>query len=560
VGEDVLMKVLGISCFYHDSAAALVEDGEIVAAIEEERFSREKHDNSFPEKAADFCLDRAGLTVEDLDKVVFYEKPIQKFDRILETAADEFPRGYRFFSEAMPEWLGTKLRIRKKIRNELGFAGDIEFVEHHHSHAASAYYPSPFNEAAILTVDGVGEWRTNQMFYGKKDDLQPLQHIDFPDSVGLLYSAITAFLGFMVNNDEYKVMGLASYGEPKYREEFKEFIKVEDDGSYSLDQDYFAYTYSRQMWSKKMEKLLGEPREGGEDLVQRHRDIAATLQEVLEDVLLKQVEQLYEMTDTENLCMAGGVALNSVANGKIRKRMSFKNIWVQPAAGDDGGALGAALERSEKTSEIEDVYLGPEYSKEEMKRVLDERGADYEEMERNELLDIAAERISEGNVVSIYQGRLEWGPRALGNRSIVADPRREEMIDVVNKKVKFREEFRPFAPTVLREHAEDYFDVEGKSPYMLFIFDVYEDKQEEIPAVTHVNGTSRIQTLKKETNSFYYDLISNFQEKTGVPVVLNTSFNLKGMPIVNTPEEAYINCFKESGIDYMVTENFLVRD
>jgi carbamoyltransferase len=550
------MNVLGISCFYHDSAACLVRDGEVVAAAEEERFSRDKHDNGFPALAASYCLEKADLEPEDLDKVAFYEKPIQKFDRILDTAADTFPRGFLFFSNALPEWASTKLRIRKKLRKELGYTGEVEFMEHHESHAASAFLPSPFDEAAILTVDGVGEWKTNQMFRGENGEVEPVKHIDFPDSIGLLYSSITAYLGFMVNNDEYKVMGLASYGEPEYREEFEQMIDIDEDGSYVLDQDYFSYRHRQKMWSQEMEELLGEPREKGEELEQRHKDIAATLQDILEDVLVKQVDHLYSITDTKNLCMAGGVALNSAANGRLRKESPFENIWVQPAAGDDGGAMGAALARSPVEWEMDDVYLGPEYGREEIIQALE--GSEYREMEREEIVEETASRLADGDVVSLFKGRLEWGPRALGNRSILADPRREEMVDRVNNKVKFREDFRPFAPTVLEDHADDYFDVEGESPYMLFVFDVHRERQDEIPAVTHVNGTSRIQTLKRETNPFYYDIIDRFREKTGVPVVLNTSFNLKGMPIVNTPGEAY-SCFQESGIDAMVMENFLVE-
>lgn len=553
------MKVLGISCFYHDSAATLVKEGDLVAAAEEERFTREKHDNSFPVRSIQYCLDEADLDIEDIDRVVFYEKPIKKFDRILETAAVEFPRGYRFFSEALPEWLGTKLRIRKKLRKELGYTGEVEFMDHHQSHAASAFYPSPFDEAAVLTVDGVGEWKTNQMFHGSDGELEPLKHIEFPDSLGLLYSTLTAYLGFMVNNDEYKVMGLASYGEPNYREEFEEIIDVKKDGDYSLDQDYFAYTHSRQMWSEKLEDLLGEPREDGEDLTQRHKDIAATLQSVLEEVMMKQIEYLYELTDTENLCLAGGVALNSAANGKIRKEMPFENIWIQPAAGDDGGSMGAALERSDADYRMEDVYLGPEYDKEEVEEVLKEEDVAYRELSQEGVADEVADRIASGEVIALYHGRLEWGPRALGNRSILADPRREDMIDTVNSKVKFRESFRPFAPTVLNDHADDYFDVEGQSPYMLFVFDVEDEKMEDIPAVTHVNGTSRIQTLRQDTNPFYYQVIDSFREDTGVPVVLNTSFNLKGMPIVNRPQEA-VKVLKESGLDAFATRNFIVEE
>lgn len=554
------MDVLGISCFYHDAAACLVRDSTVVAAAEEERFSRDKHDNGFPGQAARYCLDHAGLSADDVDRAVFYEKPIQKFDRILTTAADTFPRGYVFFSRTLPEWLGTKLRIRKKLSSELGYGGDVEFLEHHHSHAASAFYPSPFDEAAVLTVDGVGEWATNALFEAGRDGITPLEHIDFPDSIGLLYSTITAYLGFMVNNDEYKVMGLAAYGDPDtYRDAFDELITVNGDGSYHLDQDYFAYRYSRRMWSEAMEEILGPAREQGGELTQRHRDIAAALQETLEDVTLRQVEHLYERTDTDNLCMAGGVALNSAANGRIRNEMPFENVWIQPAAGDDGGAMGAALARSPSRSyEMYDVYLGPEYSEESFQSMLDRNDATYTERPRDELVERAAGLIAGGDVVALYQGRLEWGPRALGNRSILADPRRAEMVDIVNNKVKFREEFRPFAPTVLADRAGEYFDLEGESPYMLFVFDVHEEKRDEIPAVTHVNGTSRIQTLERETNPFYYDLIERFAEKTGVPVVLNTSFNLKGMPIVNRPEEAY-DCFSRSGIDRIVTPSLIVE-
>jgi len=556
------MKILGISAFYHDSAAALIIDGNIEAAVEEERFSRDKHDSSFPENAVEYCLEYKDLETEDLDKVVFYEKPIQKFDRILKTAAIEFPRGYKLFSEALPEWLGKKLRARKKIRQNIGFEGDIEFVEHHRSHAASAYYPSPFEKAAVLTIDGVGEWKTNQMFLGKSGQLDAIKHMEFPNSLGLLYSTITAFLGFMVNNDEYKVMGLASYGEPKYRDEFENFIQINEDGSYKLNKKYFAFTYQKKMWSRKMENLLGEPRDREkEDIRQRHKDIAATLQEITEDIILKQINHLYDITETKNICMAGGVALNSVANGKIRKNMPFENIWVQPAAGDDGGAMGAAMDRAEnKNFNIKNAYLGPSYNKERVREVLNENNAEYRSLSREKLLESASERLADGEIMGLYKGRLEWGPRALGNRSILADPRKEEMRDKINRKVKFREKFRPFAPTVLQEHASDYFDIEGESPYMLFVFDTKEYKKDNLSATTHVDGTSRVQTLEREQNPFYYDLIEKFYQKTGVPVLLNTSFNLKGMPIVNTPEQAYDKCFKQSDIDCILTRNFIIEN
>lgn len=553
------MNILGISCFYHDSSATLLKDGEVVAAAAEERFSRDKHDNSFPKEAASYCLEEGQIDISDVDKVVFYEKPLLKFDRILETSAAKFPKGFKFFSEVIPEWIGTKLRIRKKIRKELEYQGDIEFTEHHFSHAASTFYPSPFNKAAILTVDGVGEWTTNQMFEGSGNEIEPLNRIEFPNSIGLLYSTITAYLGFMVNNDEYKVMGLASYGEPIYRDEFNKFLTVNEDGSYQMDQDYFSYSYQRKMWSEKLEELLGEPREEGEELSQRHKDIAATLQKILEEVLLNQVNHLYDITDTENLCMAGGVALNSAANGRIKEEMPFDNIWIQPAAGDGGGSLGAALERApESNYEMNNVYLGPEHADKELKKLAENEGLQVEEAEREELMERAVSLLTEGKVIGLYQGRLEWGPRALGNRSILADPRKEEMIDTVNKKIKFRESFRPFAPTVLEERSEDYFDINGESPYMLFVHDVLEGKKDEIPAVTHTDGTSRMQTLKQETNPFYHDLIGKFEEETGVPVLLNTSFNLKGMPIVNRPKEA-IDVLKRSDMDSILTRSFLIR-
>lgn len=554
------MNVLGISCFYHDSAACLVVDGEVVAAAQEERFSRKKHDNSFPEQASKYCLHHSGIQAKELDKVVFYEKPIQKFDRILETAAIQFPRGYRFFSEAVPEWLGTKLLTRKKIREKLGYEGEVEFIDHHLSHAASAFYPSPFEDAAILTVDGVGEWKTNQMFRADEDGIEPLFHIDFPDSLGLLYSAITSFLGFTVNNDEYKVMGLAAYGDPVYQDEFREFIEINEDGSYSLDQSFFSYTYSKKMWTDKLVRLLGKPRKSKEDKInERHRNIAATLQKILEETLLKQVETLYSRTCSENICMAGGVALNSVANGAIRRDMPFENIWIQPAAGDDGGAMGAALERSpDPNYSMDDVYLGPSYSESQVKNALESENISYQEMGRDQLLDETASRIVEGEILGLYQGRMEWGPRALGNRSILADPRKANIRDKINSKIKFRESFRPFAPTVLEEKASEYFDIEGTSPYMLFVFNAFENKENEIPSVIHVDGTSRIQTLNYETNPFYYDLIERFYEKTGVPVLLNTSLNLKGMPIVNRPEEA-LKVLQKSDMDAMVLQRFLAE-
>ncbi len=553
------MNVLGISCFYHDSAACIVIDGEIVATAAEERFTREKHDNSYPKNAISFCLESADLSAKEIDKVVFYEKPIQKFVRIMETSLDTFPKGYNLFSQALPEWLGKKLRFKKKVKKDLGFTGDFEFMNHHESHAASAFYPSPFNEAAILTVDGVGERSTNCMFEGKKDNITPIKHITFPDSIGLLYSTITAYLGFMVNNGEFKVMGLASYGEPSYREEFSNIIEVYDDGSYKMDQSYFGYTYSKKMWSEKLIQLLGEPRERDGELKQRHKDIAATTQRLLEEILLKQAENLYQQTNTENLCIAGGVGLNSVANGRLRKESKFENIWIQPAAGDAGGALGAAIARSSEKQEMKHCYYGPSYSNKEVERTLQNYSLDYEKVE-DSLTEKIAEDLKKGKVVAVFRDRMEWGPRALGNRSIIADPRSEDMKDKINKKVKFRESFRPFAPSVIQEDAHKYFNIDEneKSPYMLFVYDVLEDKKPEIPAVTHTDGTSRIQTVDQEVNPFYHNIIAEFKDRTDTPVILNTSFNLKGMPIVRSPEEA-VNCFKDSGIDTLVIEDYWVK-
>lgn len=555
------MNILGISCFYHDSAASLVVDGQIIAAAEEERFSRQKHDNSFPKEAIQYCLSEGDLGVEDIDKVVYYEKPIDKFNRILNNAADVFPKGYRFFSHALPEWIGAKLRIRKILEKEFSYNGKVEFVQHHVSHAASAFYPSPFDEAAILTVDGVGEKTTNQMFHAG-EEIRPIKHIEFPDSIGLLYSTITSYLGYRVNNGEYKVMGLASYGEPIYEEEFREIVDIDEDGSYSLNQKYFSYRYSEQMWSKELESLFGEPREQGASLNQRHKDIAATLQKIIEKILVRQVNHLYDITDTENLCMAGGVALNSAANGRLKEDMPFENIWIQPAAGDSGGAIGAALQRSpERNCHMDDVYLGPSYSSSEIKQSLVDSNADFDSYEQDGLVDAVVDKLVDGEVLGLFQGRLEWGPRALGNRSIIADPRNSEVKDIVNKKIKFREDFRPFAPTVLEEYAPQYFELGelDQSPFMLFVVDVKEDKRDLIPAVVHKDGTSRIQTLKRNTNPLFYDITKEFYNRTGVPVLLNTSFNLRGMPIVRTPKEAY-ECFKNSGLDAIVTEDFIVED
>lgn len=558
------VRILGISCYCHDAAASLVVNGEVVAATEEERFTRNKHDNSFPENAAQYCLKEAEISAQELDYVSFYEKPLVKLERILQTFVETFPWSYRFFYRSIPEWINKKIRIRSQIRDKLGFEGDILFADHHLSHASGAFFPSPFDQAAIITVDGAGEWTTTGLYEGKGNEITPLKTIDFPHSLGLLYSTITSFLGFMVNNDEYKVMGLAAYGQPEYESFFKdELIDIKQDGSFKLNLDYFSYRSRSQMWSDKLEEVLGEPREREAELTQRDKNLAATLQKITEDIMLKTTNHIYELTSQDNLCMAGGVALNSLCNGKIRRETPFDKVWIQPAATDAGSALGSALYTynqlldNKSDCEMDQVFLGPEYSNKEIEQVLQEEEADYDRLDRKELLTTTAKLLAQGQVVGWFQGRLEWGPRALGNRCILADPRREEMKDIVNNKVKHREEFRPFAPSVLEGKADEYFDCDYQSPFMLFVFNVHEDKRDVIPAVTHVDGTSRIQTVSRDQNRLYYDLIDQFEKETRVPVLLNTSFNVRGEPIVRTPAQAWKD-FQRTGIDVLVAGNFIV--
>lgn len=560
------MNILGISCYYHDSAACLLQDGKLIAAVEEERFTREKHDNSFPENAIDYCLEEANLTSDDIDYVVFYEKPITKFVRLLQTFVDTFPKGFKFFRDVIPDWVNRKLLVRSEIKDYLGYEGEILFSKHHLSHAAAAFHPSPFDEAAILTIDGVGEWTTTGILEGNGSKIEPLERIKFPHSIGLLYSTVTSFLGFIVNNDEYKVMGLAAYGEPTYYNDLVgEVINIKEDGSYELNLDYFSFRSSKQMWSDEFEDLFGEPREYEGKITERDKNLAASLQKVTEEIVLGLAERAYEITDKDKLCMSGGVALNSACNGMLRKKSPFDETWIQPAASDAGDALGAAhylyndvLENERKYS-MEHVFYGPEYNNDDIERVLNEKGATYEKISKEKMIEKASNLLKDGNVISWFQGRMEWGPRALGNRSILADPRREEMMDIVNQKVKHREEFRPFAPSVIADRADEYFDIDYDSPFMLFVFDVHPEKRDKIPAVTHVNNTSRIQTIRRENNPMYYDLISRFGEKTGIPVLLNTSFNVKGEPIVRSPENAY-DCFTDTGINYMFIGNYFVKD
>lgn len=557
------MYVLGLSCYYHDAAACLLEDEEIVAAATEERFTREKHDSSFPTNAVQYCLEEADITVDDVDYVAFYEKPIEKFDRIVETLVTVAPFGFRTALHGLPLWMRRRLWMRDHIESALDYSGDVLFGRHHESHAASAFYASPFEEAAILTVDGVGEWNTTTWGVGEGNDFELRGTIDFPHSLGLLYSAFTDYLGFRVNNGEYKVMGLAAYGDPVYADVIYEtLIDVKPDGSFRLNLEYFKYLSRARMTGSEFASLFGQPRrEPDSDLDEFHFDVAASIQSVTENVLLTLANDLYERSGKEYLCMAGGVALNSVANGRILRETPFEDTYVYPAAGDDGCAYGVAADvyyraldnertvPADRTDRIHGAYLGPAFSRDAVRRAVRSSELPMREYDRSEsMLETVATLLAEGNVVGIYQGRMEWGPRALGNRSILADPRDPHMQDVVNRKIKFREGFRPFAPSVLADHASDYFDVPRESPFMLQVFDVHPEKRGVLPAVTHVDGTSRIQTIRRRDNPVYYDLIDAFYERTGVPVVLNTSLNRRGEPIVRSPSEA-VACFEETDMD-----------
>ncbi|MDI6759785.1 MAG: carbamoyltransferase [Candidatus Brocadiaceae bacterium] len=568
------MYILGISAYYHDSAAALIKDGRVVAAVEEERLSRIKHDNGFPTKAIEYCLAQEGVSINDVDYVVFYEKPFLKFERILMTSFGTFPSSYRFFREAMLNMLKEKLWVKELIQRKLKYQKEVLFVEHHLSHAASAFFCSPFQEAAILTADGVGEWTTTTLGIGKDVEIKLLKEMRFPHSLGLLYSTFTAFLGFEVNEGEYKVMGMAPYGEPRYLDKVYKLLRVADDGSFWLDMQYFSYHYSPdQTFNGNFVKLFGEPRgksASGGDVVDKHyADIAASIQKALEETLLKMVRYLYKETGLKKLCLAGGVALNSVANGRLLRESEFDDIFIQPAAGDSGGAIGAALYvyhsllGKKRQFIMEHAYLGPEFRQAEIETFLKDNHIPFQSFGEEELLETVAEALSRGKVLGWFQGRTEWGPRALGDRSILADPRREEMKNIVNSKIKFRELFRPFAPSVLVEKAEDFFELpkaERHFParFMLYVTPVKEEKRKQVSAITHVDGSARPQIVFKEQNPLYYGLIERFASLTGVPLLLNTSFNLKGEPIVCTPQDAF-NTFTRSGLDLLVLGNCLIK-
>ena len=565
------MYHLGISCYYHDSAAALLKDGHVIAAVEEERFSRKKFDDGFPEMAINWCLKEGGITAKQIDSIAFYDKSVLKFERLLDNYIAVAPRGLYSFLNIIPKWIHKRLWIKDEIKKHLKeFKGKIIFPEHHLSHAAHTFFTSPFEESAILTIDGVGEWSTTSFGYAKDNDIKLTHDIRWPHSLGLFYSAFTYFLGFKVNEGEYKLMGLSSYGKPKFVDIILDkLIDVKEDGSIRLDMKYFAFTYDKVMTNEKFSTLFGiERRDEDSKTKQIHLDIAASAQKVLENILLKMVNHVYENTDTKNLCLGGGVALNGVANFKILKEGPFENVHIPPSPGDAGSAVGAAQylyyvyhknpkNTSSNTQLIqENIYVGPSHSNEEIKSFLDSKNISYESFEGISLLQKTAKLISDGNVVGWYQGKMEWGPRALGNRSILADPRRADMKDILNAKIKHRESFRPFAPSIMEEFSEEYFEMDIPSPYMLMVAPV--KKPKEIPAVTHVDGTGRLQTVSKDTNRLYYDLINEFYKITQVPVIINTSMNVMGEPIVNTPEQAYQMIVK-TDMDYIVMGNYLVQ-
>jgi len=589
-------NILGISAFYHDSAAAIIKDGKIISAAQEERFTRVKHDSKYPHNAVNFVLKYSNLKLSDVDNIVFFEKPFLKFERLLETYVAFAPRGFLQFTKSMPIWLKEKLFQKKLLfeylkehDSDFNDENKISFSEHHLSHAASAFFPSPFEEAIILTADGVGEWATTTLAIGKGNKLEIKKEIHFPHSLGLFYSAFTYYTGFKVNSGEYKLMGLAPYGSPIYEDKVKQLIDIKDDGSFMLDQNYFNYATGLTMTNKKFNNLFGQkPRDPIKDqLTQFHMDIAASVQKVTEEIMIKLVKAIREEYNINNLCLAGGVALNCVANGKILNQKIFDNIWIQPAAGDAGGSLGAALalwyieqgnkREVNKEDDMKGSYLGSEFSQDEIEKELNSIGANFETFDYENLINLTSEYLSKQKAIGWFQGRMEFGPRALGGRSILGDPRSDKMQKNLNLKVKYRESFRPFAPSVLREDLSTWFDMNVDSPYMLLVsninpmkkiemndeqkklfgIDKLNIKRSEIPAVTHVDYSARIQTVSEKTNKRYYDLISKFKEKTSCPVLVNTSFNVRGEPIVNSPTDAF-NCFMGTELDYLVIGNCIL--
>ena len=591
-----MKSILGISAYYHDSAACILIDGEIIAAAQEERFTRIKHDSSYPFNAIEFVLNYSNLKLSEVDQIIFFEKPFLKFERLLETYVAFAPKGFIQFSKSIPIWLKEKLFQKRSLFNKLKTHDknyksnkNIYFSDHHLSHAASAFFPSPFYEAVILTADGVGEWATTTVAIGKENKLDIKKEIHFPHSLGLLYSAFTYYIGFKVNSGEYKLMGLAPYGEPLYEEKIKKIVDIKEDGTFRLDQKYFNYTTGLTMTNNRFNELFGQkPRNPqNEQLTQFHMDIAASIQKVTEEVMIKLSRAIRKEYNIKNLCLAGGVALNCVANGKILKEKIFDNIWIQPAAGDAGGSLGAALalwygeqgnERVVNTNDnMRGSYLGSEFSQDQIEKELNLNGANFETLNYEDLINQTSEILSNGKAIGWFQGRMEFGPRALGARSILGDPRSDKMQKNLNLKVKYRESFRPFAPSILREDLSEWFDMDVDSPYMLLVTNINDKKKiemneeqkklfgieklnvkrSEIPAVTHVDYSARVQTVSKNINKRYHDLITKFKEKTGCPVIVNTSFNVRGEPIVNTPKDAF-NCFMGTELDYLVIGNCIL--
>lgn len=565
------VKILGLSFYYHDSSAALIVDGVVISAMQEERFSRKKHDESFPINSINFCLENSGLSISDIDYIVFYDKPLLKFERLLETYIKSWPKGFKSFVKAMQVWLKKKIWVENEIRKTLGYKGEILFTEHHYAHAAGAYYSSDFNDSVVVTLDGVGEFDTTTIGYGSGSDLIISKTLEFPNSLGLLYSAFTYYLGFKVNDGEYKVMGLAPYGDSKkYYDQVSKLVKYKPDGSFDLNMEYFSFPHSLYMTNSKFNNLFGgSPRKEGEQLTQKEKDIAASLQVVLEDLVLSIVKYAKKEYPSKNLCLSGGVALNCVSNGNILKSKIFDNIYVPSEPGDAGSSVGAALyvyysvlKNKKEKNAMPSVYLGTEYSNEEIEIFLEDEAQgiiggkkiNYKYIPDFELYDSVAKLIVGSNAVGWFQGRMEFGSRALGNRSIIADPRNEDNWEKINKKIKFRESFRPFAPTVLYEHVSEYFDLKTESPFMSFVVNV---KNNTIPAVTHVNKTARAQTIKRDYNHKYYDLVKAFYDLTGCPVVVNTSFNVQDEPIVESLSDAF-NCFVNTDMDYLVLGNYLV--
>ncbi len=591
-----MSTILGISAFYHDSAACILKNGKILAAAQEERFTRIKHDPSYPYNAIEFVLDYSGIKLSEVNQIVFFEKPFLKFERLLETYVAFAPKGFVSFSKAMPLWIKEKLFQKNYLFNKLkkhdeNYISDknIFFSDHHLSHASSAFFPSPFEEAVVLTADGVGEWATTTVAIGKGNNLEIKKEIHFPHSLGLLYSAFTYYIGFKVNSGEYKLMGLAPYGKPIFIDKIKKIVDIKDDGTFRLDQNYFNYSTGLTMTNNKFNKLFGnKPRNSiNETITQFHMDIAASIQKVTEEIMLKLAKAIFKEYRIENLCLAGGVALNCVANGKILKENIFKNIWIQPAAGDAGGSLGAALalwhieQKNNRMIETDDSmkgsFLGPEFNENQIETELNVIGANYSKVNYQEMINLTAEYLSQEKAIGWFQGRMEFGPRALGGRSILADPRSDKMQKNLNLKVKFRESFRPFAPSILKDDLNDWFNLNIDSPYMLLVGEVCEKKRlhmtedqknlfgidklnikrSEIPAVTHVDYSARVQTVSEKTNKKYYDLISRFKEKTGCPIIVNTSFNVRGEPIVNSPTDAF-NCFMGTDLDYLIIGNYIL--